>query len=97
MRSRKDIQTQEGLVTLLCAERRRVFGVGVAGGKGPQRRGPEDGDTCRLQAGGSLPPSGSGLGLMSLGVCCGMRRNASYVRFGTPRLVKAEESAENFL
>ena len=57
MRSRKDIQTQEGLVSLLCAERWRAFGVGVAGGKGPQRRVPEDGGFlagCRL--GGSLPP-----------------------------------------
>jgi hypothetical protein len=27
-----------GLVSLLCAERRRAFGVGVAGGKGPLRR-----------------------------------------------------------
>jgi hypothetical protein len=41
--------------------------------------------------------SSSGLGLYVCGVCCGMRRNASYVRFGTPRLIKAEESAENLL
>ena len=35
----RDGVPQEGLVTLLCGERRRAFGVGVAGGKGPQRRG----------------------------------------------------------
>src|SRR5260370_42483612 len=39
----RDGVPQEGLVSLLCAERRRAFGVGVAGGKGPQRRGPEAG------------------------------------------------------
>ena len=39
----RDGVPQEGLVTLHCAERRKAFGVGVAGGKGPQRRGPEDG------------------------------------------------------
>jgi len=44
------------------------LGVGVAGGKGPLRRGPEDGGFiagCRL--GGAFPLSGSGLGLMSVG------------------------------
>ena len=52
----------------------------------------------RLQTGRSLPPFLIGRGLMSVGVCCGMRRNAkSDVRFGTPRLAKAEESAENLL
>jgi hypothetical protein len=64
----RDGVPQEGLVTLLCAERRRAFGVGVAGGKGPQRRGPEDGGFlagCRL--GEPSPLSGSGLGLMSVG------------------------------
>ena len=53
----RDGVPQEGLVSLLCAERRRAFGVGVAGGKGPQRRGPEDGGFlagCRL--GGAFPP-----------------------------------------
>ena len=53
----RDGVPQEGLVTLLCAERRRAFGVGVAGGKGPQRRVPEDGGfiaVCRL--GGAFPP-----------------------------------------
>src|SRR5271154_2415790 len=33
----RDGVPQEGLVTLLCAERRRAFWVGVAGGKGPLR------------------------------------------------------------
>jgi predicted SnoaL-like aldol condensation-catalyzing enzyme len=50
-------QSKSGKPTLLCAERRRAFGVGVAGGKGPQRRGPEDGGFlagCRL--GGAFPP-----------------------------------------
>jgi hypothetical protein len=49
--------SQEGLVTLLCAERRSAIGVGVADGKGPQRRVPEDGGFlagCRL--GGAFPP-----------------------------------------
>jgi hypothetical protein len=44
------------------------IGVGVAGGKGPQRRVPEDGGFlagCRL--GGAFPLPGSGLGLMSVG------------------------------
>ena len=42
MRSRKDIQTQEAWLPCFCAERRRAFGVCVAGGKRPQRRVPED-------------------------------------------------------
>ncbi len=49
--------------------------MGVAGGKGPQRRGPEDGGFlagCRL--GGAFPFSDNGLGLMSVGGCCGMGR-----------------------
>jgi hypothetical protein len=47
---------QEGLVTLFfarSAERCFVLRVGVAGGKGPQRRGPEDGCSRRLEAGGA--------------------------------------------
>jgi len=62
MRSRKDIQTQEGLVTLLCAERRKmllavVIGVGVAGGKGPQWWVTSDGGFRRQQSGRKHPPS----------------------------------------
>ena len=59
MRSRKDIQTQEAWLPCFArsAERRFVLRVGVAGGKGPQRRGLEDGGFlagCRL--GGAFPP-----------------------------------------
>jgi hypothetical protein len=64
----RDGVPQESLASLLCAERRRAFGVGVAGGKGPQRRVPEDGGLlagCRL--GGAFPVSGNGLGLLSVG------------------------------
>ena len=49
--------------------------MGVAGGKGPQRSGPEDGGFlagCRL--GGAFLLSRNSLGLVSVGVCCGMRR-----------------------
>src|SRR5258708_33101259 len=98
MRSRKGIQAQEGLVSLLCAERRRVFGVGVAGGKGPQRRGPEDGGFlagCRL--GGSLPPFLVVALVLCLWRVLRNKANREHVRFGTPRLIKAEESAENLL
>jgi hypothetical protein len=45
-----------------------AFRVGVAGGKGPQRRVPEDGGFlagCRL--GGAFPPFWECLGLMSVG------------------------------
>src|SRR5260370_36303927 len=55
--ARQGRSSSGGLVSLFCAERRRAFGVGVAGGKGPQRRGPEDGGYlagCRL--GGAVPP-----------------------------------------
>ena len=53
----RDGVPQEGLVSLLCAERGESIWVGVAGGKGPQRRVPEDGGIlagCRL--GGAFPP-----------------------------------------
>jgi hypothetical protein len=73
-----------------------TFWGGGCGRERPQRRVPEDGGFiagCRL--GEASPLSGSGLGLMSVG-CFGDKANAkSDFRFGTPRLVNAEESAKN--
>jgi hypothetical protein len=53
----RDGVPQEGLVTVLCAERRRSFGVRVAGGKGRLRMVTEYGSFlagCRL--GGAFLP-----------------------------------------
>jgi hypothetical protein len=72
--------------------------VGVAGGKGPQRRVPEDGSFlagCRL--GGAFPCPVMALVLCLLGCVANEVNAKSDVRFGTARLVKAEESAENLL
>ncbi len=64
-----------GLISLLSAERRRAFGVDVAGGKGPLRRVPEDGGFlagCRL--GGAFRAFWQWPWSYVCGVCCGMRR-----------------------
>jgi hypothetical protein len=65
----------------------------IWGGRCGRERPAEEGTgrrwlPCRLQAGGSLPPFLVVALVLRLWVCCGMRRNASYVRFGTPRLIK---------
>ena len=69
----RDGAPQKGLVSVQGAERRRCIllfctGGALRAGKGPQRRGPEDGGFlagCRL--GGGLPLSGNGIGLMFAG------------------------------
>jgi hypothetical protein len=73
----RDGVPQEGLVTLLCAERRKM--LCSSGGRCGRERPAEEGAGrrgfiagCRL--GEPSPLSGNGLGLMSGGVCCGMRR-----------------------
>jgi hypothetical protein len=93
----RDGVPQEGLVTLLCAERRKM--LCSSGGRCGRERPAEEGAgrrwlPSRLQAGGSLPLSVWPWSSVCR-VCCGMRRKAKTdVRFGTPRLIKAEEPAE---
>jgi hypothetical protein len=68
--------------------------------RGKARRGGCRKTVASLPAAGwgePSPLSGSGLGLVFRGYVCGMRNAKSDVRFGTPRLIKAEESAENLL
>jgi hypothetical protein len=69
------------------------------GREGPQRRVSEDGGfLAGWRLGGAFPLlTGSGLGLMSVDVLRNEANAKSDARFGTPRLVKAEGSAENLL